>query len=107
MSDEWFGEAIARPDFVHSDLKEVITLGSVPNHTFKFFRNFSKGGKVTVSGSDECTNLACNAYARQKPITTELPEGEEGDTTETKDTSSGQTLVAGAVTACAIIAAMM
>lgn len=100
MSDDWFGEAVARPDVVHSDLKEMITPGSVPDHTFKFFRNFSKGENITIAGPGQCTEITCRSYANQEPIVAEVSESEG-------ESSNGQSLVAGVVTAAAMMAAML
>jgi hypothetical protein len=95
MSDDWFGEAVARPDIVHSDLKKIFAPGSAPKHATKFFRNFSKGEKVTVSGPEECKEFTCAAYSEQKAITTGV------------DMSSSTTSLAGAMSAAALFAAVL
>lgn len=105
-NDDWFGEAVARPDFVHADLEELITPGSLPNHTFKFFRNLSKGENTTISGPDECEVFTCDSYEQQAALTAGLSGEESVDVTE-DSSRAGLTLVAGAVTAGAIIAAMI
>jgi hypothetical protein len=38
FSDDWFGEAIARPDTVLLDIKKVVKPESAPQHTTVFFR---------------------------------------------------------------------
>lgn len=120
-NDDWFGEAVARPDIVHADLKEMFTPGSVPDHEFKFFRNFAKNESITMTGPDACTALTCEAYAQQEAIiagesatapgVAEVPEGAEDDegavVESAEDSSAGSALMASAVTAGAIIAAML
>lgn len=126
-SDDWFGEAVARPDIVHSDLKELFTPGSVPNHTLKFFRNFSKNETQTMSGPDECEGFECTAYAQQEALTAAMSasadapsadaagvegeEGEEGAEVTEGDAPSAVLAVSGftaaLVTAGAVMAAML
>ena len=101
-SDDWFGGAVARPDLVHKDLQEIITSGSVPNHEFTFFRNVATGENITMVGPDACENLTCEAYAQQEAITVEASASETAE-----GSAAGPTLLAGAVTAGALIAAML
>jgi hypothetical protein len=107
-SDDWFGEAVARPDFVHSDLKEIINPGSVPNHNFKYFRNFSKNGTITTLSASDCKpeDLTCGSYNQQKPLTAGLSA--EAPPNVTREQSlAGSTFRSGIVTACIVMLGMV
>lgn len=73
-ADDWFGEAIARPDLVLLDLRSIVAPGQVTNHTTIFFRNLALNEEQTFSGPEDCTDLECSAFANQAPL---LIGGEE------------------------------
>lgn len=122
--DEWFGEAVARPDLVHSDLQEMITPGSLENHTFKFFRNMYSGENVASLGPESCT-LACDAWEKQEALIfsaaasngteaegtegtdAEGTEGEEDVTEDEGSPAAHSAVAAGVVIATTLLASMI
>jgi hypothetical protein len=110
--DDWFGEVVARPDFVLSDLKEIISPGTVPNHKFRYFRNFSKAENVTMSGPGACKDFTCDAYDQQQPLTAGMSGAADSKTTgpggvKQDGSPAARALVAGVVTVVAILAALV
>eukprot|EP00892_Ulva_mutabilis_P012664 jgi/Ulvmu1/9770/UM056_0010.1 len=66
--DDWFGEAIARPDLVLLDMRSIVNPGQFSNHTTIFFRNLALNEAQTTAGPQDCTDLPCNAYNNQEPL---------------------------------------
>jgi hypothetical protein len=69
-SDDWFGQAIIRPDHVLADVRAIVEPSSANSHKFVFFRNIAKGGAanaITMTTAADCKGLKCDAWANQTP----------------------------------------
>jgi hypothetical protein len=65
FNDDWFGEAVLRPDIVLKDLKSIVTPASNAQHNRTFFRNIFKGEQQTTADGGACKNLQCDSYSKQ------------------------------------------
>lgn len=71
LGDAWFGQAVARPDYVLEDLKIVFSGAPAPAGTsVKYFRNVADGELQAIS-PDTCTTVTCDSYLAQAPLLAE------------------------------------
>ena len=67
--DDWFGEAVLRPDLVLKDLRKALGAETVlPSYTPTFFRNIATGVEATVATGAACMDLSCDAYVNQEAL---------------------------------------
>lgn len=67
-NDDWFGEGIARPDLVLTDLRAIVAPGQFADHTSIFFRNIALNEKATSFGTEACMAVECTSYANQEAL---------------------------------------
>jgi hypothetical protein len=66
--NDWFGEAVLRPDIVLKDLQSVVNPAAHASHIRTFLRNIGKGEQQTMANGGLCKDLTCDAYSEQDPL---------------------------------------
>ena len=89
-ADNWFGQAVIRPDVVLNDLRSIVDPCAFPGYEKVFFRSVSDGENVTTTSGADCEGLTCSSFRKQKSLPIEnLIEEAETDGGDLPESPSG------------------